>query len=81
MSNIQYPTTEDEAINLCIELSAKFKFQVIFIQKDDFGNQDDVKKWTEDKFEYAMELATEEVADQVGNAILNAIETTNSELE
>jgi hypothetical protein len=75
------PTTEDEAINLCIELSAKFKFQVIFIQKDDFGNQDDVKGWTQEKFEYAMELATEEVADQVGSAILNAIETTNDELE
>jgi hypothetical protein len=73
------PTTEEEAISLCIHLSAKFKFQVIFIQKADFEDQMGTEGWTDASYEYALEQAVEEVADQVGHAMDNAIETTNEE--
>lgn len=77
MDTIPNPQNEEEAINLCVELSGRFKFWCVFIQKSDFQDHEGTENWTEEHYENATELAGEEVADQVGYALQNSIETIN----
>ena len=77
-SKIKLPTSEEEAILLCSHLAEQFKFQCILIQKSDFENLMGTENWTDKEYKNAMELAAEEIANQAGNAIQNAVEEVNS---
>jgi hypothetical protein len=74
------PKTEEEATLLCVELAEKFGFQVIILQTEDIKDLMGTEKWQENDFKNALHLATEEVADSVGDAIINAVDEQNKNI-
>lgn len=75
------PKTEDEATLLCVELAEKFGFQVIILQTEDIKDLMGTENWHENDFKNALYLATEEVADSVGDAIINAVDEQNKNIK
>lgn len=71
------PKTEEEATLLCVELAEKFGFQVIILQTEDIKDLMGTENWCKDDFRQALNTATEEVADSVGDAIINAVHKQN----
>lgn len=75
--SIKYPSTEDEAIEICIQLAEAFRFKFVLIQKSDFEDMMGTEEWTEEDYKNAVEIATDEVGEGAGFAIQNAIEEIN----
>lgn len=71
------PKNENEAIELCLELSEKFGFQVIILQTEDIKDLMGTENWCKDDFRQALNMATEEIADSVGDAIIYAVDKQN----
>jgi hypothetical protein len=71
------PKTENEAIELCLQLSAKFGFQVVFLQEHDLHGLIGTENWGKKDYENALELATEYVSDLVGEQISEAVDSIN----
>jgi hypothetical protein len=71
------PKNEDEAVELCVQLAKKFNFQVIILQTEDIKDLMGTENWCKDDYRQALNMATEEVADSVGDAIINAVDKQN----
>ena len=72
------PKTAHEAQDLIHEIAKKFNMTAIVIGHADFDDMMGTEKWTNEKVDKAIEIATDEVAEHVGFAIDNAIQEINS---
>ena len=77
-THIKKPQTIDEAMEIIFALGQRFGFQSISIAREDFEDMMNTEGWTKEQTDRAVEVAIEEVGDQVGYAIDNAIHAINS---
>ena len=74
---INYPKTQEEAQELVFKLCQEFKFQAVLLSQDDFQEHYGTEKWTEQHYNQAIELAMEELCEQVGYALDEAFIKVN----
>lgn len=74
---IKYPKTQNEAFELVFNLCQKFNFEAILLSKNDFKEHYGTENWTEKHYQQAIELATEELCEQVGYVIDEAFIQVN----
>lgn len=77
MTTTPTPTTEEQAVELCIKLAEKFRFQFIIFQKSDFEDLIGTEDWTEEDYHKAVELATEDLANNAGDSIQHIVNEIN----
>lgn len=75
--HIKKPQTIDDAMEIIHALGQQFGFQSISVAREDFEDMMNTEGWTKEQIDMAVELAIEEVGDQVGYALDNAIESVN----
>jgi hypothetical protein len=75
--HIKKPQTADEAMDAIFTIGKKFGLQIVIISPNDFEDMMGTEGWTKEQTDRAVEMATDEVSDQVGFALDNAIESIN----
>jgi len=58
-------------------IGKKFGLQIVIISPNDFEDMMGTEGWTKEQTDRAVEMVTDEVSDQVGFALDNAIESIN----
>jgi predicted SAM-dependent methyltransferase len=74
---IKYPKTQDEAFELVFKLCKEFKFQAVLLSQDDFQEHFGTEKWTQQDYQQAVEIALEELCEQVGYVVDEALIQVN----
>lgn len=74
MKTIKEPKTALEAEMLIQAISDKFGMKTIILSKTDFDDMMGTEGWTDEKMDEALEIAADNLGNQVGYAIDGAIE-------
>jgi hypothetical protein len=78
---IKYPKTESQAIDLILKISKRFNLESVIITKSDFTNKMGTEDWVKDDYELALHIASDYVANFVGESIDETINQINSTLQ